>query len=129
MEQSLSAPLMTGSSGEPTSSEQPYSYRAKALYNCECLRIGLGWFACQLHRRLLTLVVIDTASADDPNELSFQKGELMDIVDNSGKWWQAKKADGTTGSEYHSCNLTLPLGLLREGTFEGCLAAQIWNMC
>ncbi len=30
-----SAPLMTGSSGEPTGSEQPYSYRAKALYNCE----------------------------------------------------------------------------------------------
>jgi hypothetical protein len=45
-------------------------------------------------------MIVDTASADDPNELSFQKGELLDIVDNSGKWWQAKKADGTTGSEY-----------------------------
>lgn len=67
-----SAPLMTGSSGEPTGSEQPYSYRAKALYNY-------------------------TASADDPNELSFNKGEILDIVDNSGKWWQAKKSDGTTG--------------------------------
>lgn len=66
-----SAPLMTGSSGEPTS-EQPYSYHAKALYNYN-------------------------ASPDDPNELSFSKGEILDIVDNSGKWWQAKKADGTTG--------------------------------
>jgi hypothetical protein len=28
-----SAPLMTGSSGEPQS--EPYAYRAKALYNCE----------------------------------------------------------------------------------------------
>lgn len=66
-----SAPLMTGSSGEPPS-EQTYSYRAKALYNYN-------------------------ASPDDPNELSFTKGELLDIIDNSGKWWQAKKADGTTG--------------------------------
>jgi hypothetical protein len=30
-----SAPLMTGSSGEPQS--EPYAYRAKALYNCEQL--------------------------------------------------------------------------------------------
>ncbi len=30
----------------------------------------------------------------------------MDIVDNSGKWWQAKKADGTTGSEYFDAQYT-----------------------
>ncbi|EIW86941.1 hypothetical protein CONPUDRAFT_161570 [Coniophora puteana RWD-64-598 SS2] len=38
-----------------------------------------------------------TASPDDPNEISFTKGEIMDIVDKQGKWWQAKKADGTVG--------------------------------
>jgi SHO1 osmosensor len=38
-----------------------------------------------------------TASVDDPNELSFAKGELMEIVDNQGKWWQARKADGSIG--------------------------------
>jgi len=38
-----------------------------------------------------------TASVDDPNELSFGKGEMMDIVDNQGKWWQARKADGSIG--------------------------------
>lgn len=38
-----------------------------------------------------------TASPDDPNELSFGKGELLDIVDNKGKWWQARKADGSIG--------------------------------
>jgi len=66
-----SAPLMTGSSsGDPQS--EPYTYRAKALYNY-------------------------TASPDDPNELTFGKGEFLDIVDNSGKWWQARKSDGTTG--------------------------------
>ncbi|KAG8837334.1 Transmembrane osmosensor [Serendipita sp. 411] len=66
----ISAPLMTGSS-EPAN-EQQYAYRAKALYNY-------------------------VASPDDPNELTFNKGEFLDVIDNSGKWWQARKADGTTG--------------------------------
>ncbi|KDE05572.1 hypothetical protein MVLG_04067 [Microbotryum lychnidis-dioicae p1A1 Lamole] len=35
-----------------------------------------------------------TASPDDPNELSFTKGEILDITDTSGKWWQARKVDG-----------------------------------
>jgi len=38
-----------------------------------------------------------TASPDDANELSFSKGEILDIVENKGKWWQAKKADGSIG--------------------------------
>lgn len=42
----------------------------------------------------------DTASPDDPNEISFTKGEILDIVDKQGKWWQAKKGDGTIGSEF-----------------------------
>ena len=41
---------------------------------------------------------LDTANPDDPNEISFAKGEILDIVDKQGKWWQAKKADGTSGS-------------------------------
>jgi hypothetical protein len=44
------------------------------------------------------LCIIDSASADDPNEISFTKGEVLDIVDKQGKWWQAKKSDGTIGS-------------------------------
>lgn len=27
---------------------------------------------------------LDTASADDPNEISFTKGEILEIVDNAG---------------------------------------------
>ncbi|CAK5264822.1 unnamed protein product [Mycena citricolor] len=38
-----------------------------------------------------------TASSDDPNEISFNKGDIMDILDKQGKWWQAKKADGSIG--------------------------------
>ncbi|KAJ7500999.1 hypothetical protein B0H11DRAFT_2275359 [Mycena galericulata] len=36
-------------------------------------------------------------SRDDPNELSFLKGEILEIEDRAGKWWEAKKADGTFG--------------------------------
>ncbi|KAF9270751.1 hypothetical protein L218DRAFT_1013796 [Marasmius fiardii PR-910] len=38
-----------------------------------------------------------TASPDDPNEISFTKNEILDIVDKQGKWWHARKADGTVG--------------------------------
>ncbi len=53
---------------------------------------------------LITVVLIsninaaDTASTDDPNEISFSKGEILDIIDKNGKWWQARKEDGTLGS-------------------------------
>jgi len=38
-----------------------------------------------------------TASLEDPNELSFTKGEVLDTVSSQGKWWQAKKQDGSIG--------------------------------
>ncbi|EDR06234.1 uncharacterized protein LACBIDRAFT_329072 [Laccaria bicolor S238N-H82] len=37
------------------------------------------------------------ASPDDPNELSFKKGDIFDIIDSSGKWWEVEAADGSTG--------------------------------
>ncbi|ORE09341.1 hypothetical protein BCV72DRAFT_248245 [Rhizopus microsporus var. microsporus] len=37
------------------------------------------------------------ANPDDPNELSFAKGEVLEIVDRNGNWWQARKTDGTVG--------------------------------
>ncbi|KAI9357729.1 hypothetical protein BD770DRAFT_456659 [Pilaira anomala] len=37
------------------------------------------------------------ANPEDPNELSFAKGEMLDIVDRNGNWWQARKTDGTIG--------------------------------
>lgn len=59
------SPALMGS-GQDGSSGQEYSLRARALYAYN-------------------------ASPDDPNEISFTKGEMLDIVDNSGKWWQARK--------------------------------------
>lgn len=38
----------------------------------------------------------DTASPDDPNEISFTKGEIIEIIDTQGKWWHGKKADGSS---------------------------------
>ncbi|EJU02577.1 hypothetical protein DACRYDRAFT_78409 [Dacryopinax primogenitus] len=66
-----SQPLMsTGDTAQ--SAGDTYAYRARALYAY-------------------------TASPDDPNEITFVKGEVMDILDNTGKWWQARKQDGSTG--------------------------------
>jgi hypothetical protein len=39
----------------------------------------------------------DTADAADPNEISFHKGEVLEIAHKRGRWWLARKADGTTG--------------------------------
>lgn len=41
---------------------------------------------------------VDAASADDPNEVSLEKDEEMEVLDKKGKWWKVKKTDGTTGS-------------------------------
>ena len=58
--------------GLPTSSGGDYPYRARALYNYD-------------------------ANKEDPNEMSFSKGDIIEIADNKGKWWQGrlKKTDGT----------------------------------
>ncbi|KAF7302549.1 Osmosensor protein [Mycena chlorophos] len=73
------SPLMSATSSTPMGAGpgadaggNDYLYKAKALYSY-------------------------AASADDPNEVSFTKGEILDILDKQGKWWQAKKADGSVG--------------------------------
>ncbi|KAG8810767.1 Cytoplasmic protein nck2 [Serendipita sp. 399] len=37
------------------------------------------------------------ASDENPYEISFQKGEQLEVLDSSNKWWHVRKAAGTTG--------------------------------
>jgi hypothetical protein len=67
--------------------------RAQAMYACKSmvfLRSLYVW---------VDDVFVDTASTSDPSELSFKRGEFLEILDRSGKWWEARKQDGEKGSE------------------------------
>lgn len=45
-----------------------------------------------------------TASPEDPNEVSFAKGEVLDIMDASGKWWQCRNQNGQVGSKFREAS-------------------------
>ncbi|ODV64240.1 osmosensor SHO1 ASCRUDRAFT_29844 [Ascoidea rubescens DSM 1968] len=60
--------LINGDNNE----EDTYPYRAIALYNYD-------------------------ANPDDINEISFKKGEILQVNDIQGRWWQAKREDGSVG--------------------------------
>ena len=79
---------------QPPPSPQPdnYLYKAKALYACKFYQLTSPVsFQCFTRS-------VDTANSEDPTEISFAKGEILDVVDKQGKWWQSRRADGSTGS-------------------------------
>jgi len=39
-----------------------------------------------------------SANPEDPNEVSFEKGQILYVVDNRGKWWQVKREDAGAGA-------------------------------
>ena len=94
------APLNSGVSEPPGLDDRVY--KARAQYACT---LPGGTFSMHLLKHART----DTGSADDPNEISFQKGELLDILNKQGKWWGVKKSDGTVGGEYSSAAETSDL--------------------
>jgi SHO1 osmosensor len=38
-----------------------------------------------------------SADPSDSNEVSFAKGDILEVLDNSGKWWQVKTPSGAVG--------------------------------
>jgi len=70
------APAVTeyspAASDDHQAQQSPYKHRAKAMYAY-------------------------SASPDDPNEVSFAKGDILEVVDNTGKWYQVRTPSGQTG--------------------------------
>lgn len=61
----------------------------------------------RFHKDWFWYCAIDNASSEDPRELSFKKGETIDILTKSDQWWEARKATGQKGSGYH--RLCIPI--------------------
>jgi hypothetical protein len=70
----------------------------RALYPCAFL--GRIPFESEVSSPFLTAIMLisnfcitvtDTASVDDPNEISFSKGAILVILEKFGKWWKVKK--------------------------------------
>lgn len=56
--------------------------------------------------------LLDEKNPSDSSELSFSEGDILEIADYRGKWWQAKKSDNEVGivpSNYVSLHFFLKI--------------------
>ena len=74
----------------------PSEWKARALYTSTSLDSLPSPFPTTTIL-MLNITITDTADPDDPNELSFSEGEILDIFDRSYMWWHGQKEDGTHG--------------------------------
>ena len=63
-----------------------------------CMHVSVRLISHTVFSLLVLKMCPDTASPDDSTEISFSKGEILDIMNNDEEWWQARKGDGTLGS-------------------------------
>ena len=47
-----------------------------------------------------------SADPSDSNEVSFAKGDILDVMDNTGKWFQVRTPSGQTGVSEIAARLT-----------------------
>jgi SHO1 osmosensor len=88
-----SSPLDSPGAANTSANKSDYAYRAKAMYPCMYMHCLMKNISANI-----ALDVIDKANEDDPNEISFEKNEVLEVLDKGGKWWQVKRQDGTIGS-------------------------------
>ncbi|KAJ6508465.1 hypothetical protein C8R45DRAFT_967522 [Mycena sanguinolenta] len=81
------------------------------------------------HKFSITAMKDYTANGDDKNEVSFTKGEVLDILDQQGQWWQVKKTDGSVGYAPSSHLVADPHSDKRKSfskEINGILSAFLW---
>ena len=52
-----------------------------------------------MYAHMIPLIIVDEAPPNDPDVISFTKGDLLEILDKSTEWWRARTANGTLGGK------------------------------